>query len=175
MERVRTHLKNLRSEAHKQVASHLARNYDVIYLPTFETSQMVSQRVGGVPPLEATGEPVRVVKKKRKLKSKSARAMMTWAFYDFSQTLQHLCNRYGSRLVRVTEEYTSKTCTKCGHVHHKLGGNKKFKCPNCGYEIKRDFQGALGIFLKALWDTTFIQGVSENDVVFSLSEDILDV
>lgn len=156
MERVRTRIKNLRGEVHKQVAFYLARNYDTIYLPTFETSQMVA-------------------KKKRKLKSKSARAMMTWAFYEFSQTLQHLCNRYGSRLVRVTEEYTSKTCSKCGHVHHKLGGNKKFKCPNCGYEIKRDFNGALGIFLKALWDTTVIHSVSGNDVVFRLSEDILDV
>ncbi len=156
MERVRTTIKNLRGETHKQVASYLARNYDTIYLPTFETSQMVA-------------------KKKRKLKSKSARAMMTWAFYEFSQTLQHLCNRYGSRLVRVTEEYTSKTCTKCGHVHHNLGGNKKFKCPSCGYEIKRDFNGALGIFLKALWDTTFVHSLSENNVVFRLTSDVVDV
>jgi putative transposase len=153
MERVRTRIKNLRSECHKQVASYLARNYDVIYLPTFETSQMVA-------------------KSKRKLKSKSARAMMTWAFYKFSQTLQHLCNRYGSRLVRVTEEYTSKTCTKCGHVHHKLGGNRTFKCPHCGYEIKRDFNGALGIFLKAMWDTTLVRTVSSNEVVAELSSDV---
>ncbi len=113
-----------------------------------ETSQMVSQRGGRVPRHKATGEPVRVVKKARKLRNKSARAMMTWAFYEFSKTLEHLCNRYGSRLVRVTEEYTSKTCTSCGHVHTKLGGNKMFKCPDCGTIIKRDFNGALGIFLK---------------------------
>jgi len=112
MEKIRTKIKNLRSEAHKQVGSYLARNYDVIYLPHFETSEMVARG-------------------SRKLNSKSARAMMTWAFYQFSQTLEHLCNRYGSRLVRVTEEYTSKTCTKCGHIHKKLGGSKTFKCPNC--------------------------------------------
>ncbi|GAA6619532.1 RNA-guided endonuclease InsQ/TnpB family protein [Scytonema sp. NUACC26] len=152
MERVRTRMKNLRSECHKQVASHLARHYDIIYLPTFETSQMVA-------------------KSKRKLRSKSARAMMTWAFYEFSQTLQHLCNRYGSKLVRVTEEYTSKTCTRCGHVHHKLGGNKMFKCPHCGSEIKRDFQGAFGIFLKALWDTTLVSTVSATEVVAELSHE----
>lgn len=156
MERVRTRIKNLRGEMHKQVASYLARSYDTIYLPKFETSQIMA-------------------KKKRFLRSKSARAMMNWAFYEFSQMLQHLCNRYGSRLVRVTEEYTSKTCTRCGHIHRKLGGNKKFKCPNCGYEIKRDFNRSLGIFLKAMWDTTFILSVSENDVVFGLSEDVLDV
>ncbi|WP_333141884.1 transposase [Microcoleus sp. B13-B6] len=150
MEKVRTKIKNLRSEIHKQVASYLARNYDVIYLPTFETSQMVARG-------------------SRKLNSKSARAMMTWAFYQFSQTLEHLCNRYGSRLVRVTEEYTSKTCTKCGHIQRKLGGSKTFRCPNCGYEIPRDFNGALGIFLKALWDTTILSDVSDECAIFRFS------
>lgn len=148
MERIRTRIKNLRSECHKQVASYLARNYNVIVLPTFETSEMV-------------------VKKKRKLKNKTARAMMTWAFYQFSQTLEHLCNRYGSKLVRITEEYTSKCCTSCGHVHRKLGSSKNFKCPNCGYEIPRDFNGAVGIFLKAMWDTTFTDSVG--DVVLDFS------
>jgi putative transposase len=149
MERVRTRIKNLRTECHKQVASYLARNYDVVVLPTFETSQMVS-------------------KSRRKLHSKTARAMMNWAFYQFSQTLQHLCNRYGSKLVRMTEEYTSKICTKCGHIHRTLGGNKKFKCPQCGYEIPRDFNGALGIFLKAMWDTTFLAEISATDVVLDV-------
>jgi putative transposase len=153
MERIRTRIKNLRSECHKQVGSYLAKNYDIIVLPTFETSEMV-------------------VKKKRKLKNKTARAMMTWAFYQFSQTLEHLCNRYGSKLVRITEEYTSKTCTKCGHVHRKLGSSKNFKCPNCGYEIDRDFNGAVGIFLKAMWDTTFTDSVG--DVVLDI-ENVLDV
>jgi putative transposase len=149
MEKLRTKIKNLRSECHKQVGSYLAKSYDVIVLPTFETSQMV-------------------VKNGRKLRSKTARAMMTWAFYQFSQTLQHLCNRYGSKLVRVTEEYTSKTCTKCGHVHHKLGSNKKFKCPTCGYEISRDFNGAVGIFLKAMWDTTFVSEINHDNVVLDV-------
>ncbi|MUG96582.1 transposase [Scytonema sp. UIC 10036] len=153
MERIRTRIKNLRSECHKQVGSYLARNYDVIVLPTFETSKMV-------------------VKKKRKLKNKTARAMMTWAFYQFSQILEHLCNRYGSKLVRITEEYTSKTCTKCGKVHRKLGSSKNFKCPNCGYEIPRDFNGAVGIFLKAMWDTTFADSVG--DVVLDI-QDVSDV
>jgi putative transposase len=149
MERIRTRIKNLRSECHKQVASYLTRNYDVIVLPTFETSQMVA-------------------KKSRKLHSKTARTIMNWAFYQFSQTLQHLCTRYGSKCIRVTEEYTSKTCTKCGHIHRKLGGNKKFKCPHCGHEIPRDFNGALGIFLKAMWDTTLISELSETHVVLDV-------
>ncbi|MBD2138131.1 transposase [Anabaena sp. FACHB-1237] len=40
----------------------------------------------------------------------------------------------------------------CGHVHVKLGASKKLKCPNCGRFLPRDWNGALGIFLKALPD-----------------------
>ena len=109
-----------------------------------------------------------IVKKKRKLRNKTARAMMTCAFYQFSQTLEHFGNLYGSKLVRITEEYTSKTCTKCGHVHRKLGSSQNFVCPNCGYEIPRDFNGAVGIFLKAMWDTTFINSVG--NVVLELQD-----
>jgi putative transposase len=61
----------------------------------------------------------------------------------------------GCTVVDVTEEYTSKTCTRCGHVHQKLGGAKTFKCPSCGYALPRDCNGALGIMLKALSDTTY--------------------
>ncbi len=44
MRAIRLRIKNLRSECHKQVASYLAKNYDVIVLPTFETSQMVVKK-----------------------------------------------------------------------------------------------------------------------------------
>ncbi|WP_322111932.1 zinc ribbon domain-containing protein, partial [Aerosakkonema funiforme] len=36
------------------------------------------------------------------------------------------------KLIDVTEEYTSKTCTRCGQVHPKLGGSQLFHCPECG-------------------------------------------
>ncbi|MDJ0501268.1 MAG: hypothetical protein PX483_10515 [Nostocales cyanobacterium LE14-WE4] len=42
----------------------------------------------------------------------------------------------------------------------------------CGYEIPRDFNGAVGIFLKAMWDTTFTNSVG--DVVLDI-HDISDV
>ncbi|WP_243147046.1 transposase [Scytonema sp. UIC 10036] len=37
----------------------------------------------------------------------------------------------------------SQKNTQCGHVHEKLGGNKKFVCPNCNHEIARDWNGAI--------------------------------
>ncbi|WP_414585455.1 zinc ribbon domain-containing protein [Scytonema sp. PCC 10023] len=44
------------------------------------------------------------------------------------------------------------TCSKCGHLHERLGGNKKFKCPSCNHEIPRDWNGAINIFIKSFND-----------------------
>ncbi|MBE9166876.1 transposase [Pleurocapsales cyanobacterium LEGE 06147] len=66
-----------------------------------------------------------------------------------------------------------RKCTKCGQIHRTLGGNKKFKCPHCGYEIDRDFNGAFGIFLKALKDTSFVSYIKDIAIV-TLSEIVKD-
>jgi len=153
MARLRRKIKALVDECHKQTAHYLATNYKVIALPTFETSQMVA-------------------KKSRKLKSKTARAMMTWAFFRFSQVLEYQCQKSGAVLIRHTEEYTSKTCTSCGHIHHKLGSKKTFICPKCGNTLPRDFNGAVGNFLKALWDTTLLSSVEDSTVMFELSSNV---
>jgi putative transposase len=148
MRRLRVKIKNVRDDLHKKVASYLAKTYKIIFLPTFETSQMV-------------------VKKSRKIRSKTARNMLSWAHYQFAQTLKHLCFRYGSRLVRSSESFTSKTCTKCGHIHQTLGGSKWFKCPKCGHQLDRDHNGAFGYLLKAMWDTTWVEVFDDNLVILS--------
>lgn len=133
--KIRIKLKNLVSELHKKAAKYLVAKYKLIFLPTFETQQMVK-------------------KGKRKLATKTARAMVTLSHYRFKQMLKHQAVKYGSTVVDVTEEYTSKTCSKCGHIHTKLGGSKKFKCPECGHTLDRDLNGAFNILLKALRDTS---------------------
>ena len=150
--RMRTKVQDLVNEAHKQVAHYLTENYRVIFLPTFETSQMVQ-------------------KVKRKIRSKTARAMLTWAHYRFQLFLKQAARRRGCIIVDVTEEYTSKTCTRCGHIHTKLGGSKKFKCPSCAHELDRDMNGAFGVLLKALSDTTYV--ISDDGVaIVALQDDM---
>ena len=133
--KIRIKIKNLVNELHKKTAKYLAVKYKVIFLPTFETQQMVK-------------------KGKRRLATKTARAMVTLSHYRFKQMLKHQATKHGGVVVDVTEEYTSKTCSKCGHIHAKLGGNKIFKCPECGHTLDRDKNGAFNIMLKALRDTS---------------------
>jgi putative transposase len=134
--RMRNRIRNLIDEAHRQIAHYLTSNYKVIFLPTFETSQMVA-------------------KSKRKIRSKTARQMLSWAHYRFSQVLANQAELTQTRLIEGSEAYTSKTCTKCGHIHTTLGGSKVFKCPSCGHKLPRDWNGALGYMLRALRDTSF--------------------
>ena len=55
--------------------------------------------------------------------------------------LLNKCKEYGSELIEVTEEYTSKTCTNCGTQSIKYSANRVKEC-NCGYRIDRDINGA---------------------------------
>ena len=113
-------IKNLVNEVHKKTSRFLTKHFKVILLPKFETSQMVNRS-------------------ERNIGSKTARAMMTW-----------VCNRTNTKLVIVTEEYTSKTCGKCGNLHANLGSNKCFKCPRCEMKMDRDINAARNIMLKYL-------------------------
>jgi putative transposase len=91
--------------------------------------------------------------------------MLTWAHYRFKITLKHQAELTGTTVLDVTEEFTSKTCTRCGHVHARLGGSKVFHCPSCGFMLSRDWNGAFGIFLKALRDTASIAFDGDSAIV----------
>ncbi|MGE5655013.1 MAG: RNA-guided endonuclease InsQ/TnpB family protein, partial [Actinomycetota bacterium] len=144
--RIRERISCLVKDLHNQVASLLVRSYKLIFLPTYETSQMV-------------------LKSARKINRKSVRNMLTWSHYKFACYLEQMAKRQGVIVVRCNESYTSKTCTNCGHIHNKLGGSKVFNCSNCGVRIKRDINGARNILLRALQATAF----SVRDAVLTLN------
>jgi len=135
-QRLRCKIQNLVGDLHRKTSRFLVDNYKVIFLPTFETSQMV-------------------LKKTRKIKSKTARNILTWAHDKWAQHLTQMAARHNTLVVRCNESYTSKTCPQCGHIHAHLGGNKKFKCPECGYIADRDRNGARNIMIRALQATAF--------------------
>jgi putative transposase len=146
--RLRIRIRNLVDECHKQVANYLTSQYKVILLPTFETSQMV-------------------VKSKRKLHTKTARQMLTWGHYRFECHLKQAAKKRGVVVIDVNESYTSKTCTKCGYKHDKLGGSKTFKCPNCGHVHDRDWGGARNIMIRALRDGSFTLSISSESIAIA--------
>lgn len=130
--RVSNKVRDRIDDLHRRVCYDLVSSYDIILLPSFETSQM-SKKVG------------------RKIKSKTVRAMLGLGHYRFELMLSWMCKKYGKRLVIVNESYTSKTRSWDGSVKNNLGGNKAI---NDGTVIvDRDVNGARGIMLRALYGT----------------------
>jgi len=124
-ERIRWKIYDLIDDLHKKTANFLCKTFDKVFIPTFETSQMVT-----------------------KLKSSVARSMLTFAHYRFKQFLKAKGAEYSCEVIECNEAYTSKTCSYCGKMH-KMGSKKRMKC-DCGANVDRDLNGARGIYLRAL-------------------------
>jgi putative transposase len=133
-DRLRTKITNLIKEVHHQTANWLTKEFNIILLPTFETSQMSSRA-------------------SRRIRSKTVRAMLTWSHYKFEQFLLHKAKERNKTVLLVDESYTSKTVPWTGEIINNLGGKKKVKSKLTNTWMDRDISGALGILLKALVDT----------------------
>ena len=102
---------------------------------------MVSQRVAGVPPVVATGEPVRV--KNHKL----AAAISDVAWSELVRQLDYKCKWYGRTLVKIDRWFpSSKRCGNCGHIVESLPLDiREWDCLKCGTRHDRDINAARNI------------------------------
>lgn len=125
--RIRKKIKNLVAELHKKTAHYLTSSYRAILLPVFATRDMVRKAT-------------------RRIRSKTARAMMTWSHYQFKVRLRAKALERGCEVIEVSEAYTSKTMPD-GSLRD-LGGRESFEWE--GHRIDRDLHGARNILLRAL-------------------------
>lgn len=127
---LRIKMKNIVSNLHWQTASFLVNNYKIIFLPTFETSNMVSN--------------------KKDLNKDTKRSLLKLSHYKFSEKLKYLSTTIKNTLIlRCDESYTSKLCSNCGKINN-VGKSKIYNCDNCKIKVDRDLNGAKNILIKQL-------------------------
>jgi len=131
--RMRIRIENLIAELHRQVARFLVGNFDVILLPTFETSEMVERG-------------------RRRIRSKTVRNLLSLAHYRFGMFLRHKAAEFGVTVLSVNEAYTTKTVSWTGELLENVGGASVIVGRD-GERMDRDYNGARGIYLRALGDT----------------------
>jgi putative transposase len=127
---LRKKIRNTITDLHYKVSNFLCENYKTVIIPSFESQNMV---------------------RGRKLNSRVARNLMNLSHFLFRQRLLSVSEEYENCTIEiVSEEFTSRTCGKCGTINKDLGSNKLFKCVNekCKTEIDRDVNGARNILLK---------------------------
>jgi putative transposase len=125
-------VKNWIKDCHRKVVKFLVHKFDIIIIPEFGSKGMSKRS-------------------HRRINSKIVRSMMNWSHYKFRRMLMDKVSEYKSKCVIIcSEEYTSKTCTRCGELKLNLGGNRTYVCDKCGLRIDRDINGARNILLKSI-------------------------
>ena len=143
-DRMRLNIRNLIDELHHKAARFLVDNFDIILLPTFETSNMV-------------------LRGRRKLRAKSVRALLGYAHHRFQKFLCWKAWQHGKEVILVNEAYTSKTCSWSGEIIQNLGGRKVI-IGSDGVWLDRDTNGARGILLRASGDTPALRPTAEGRI-----------
>ena len=131
--RIQAKIRHIVDELHHKTAKWLCSNFRVVLIPVFKTQQMVTRGTDG----------------KRRLGSKTARAMCSWSHHRFRMCL-HAKARESPwcKVIDTTEEFTTKTCGGCGHIDKTIGSKKEYKCNSCGFEADRDHNGARNVLIR---------------------------
>ncbi len=128
--KIRKRIRHLVKELHCKLVHFLVSNFDVILLPSFDTSQMVPRN-------------------RRRIRKKSVRQMLTLSHYKFKKRLLDKVWQLGKHVIIVNEAYTSKTVSWTGEVKKNIGGCKIITAEN-GSSMHRDLNGARGILVRFL-------------------------
>ena len=98
-------------------------------------------------------------------KSKKVNQMIHnyWSFDLLYKKIQNKCEEYGLKLIKVTEEYTSKTCPICGECSKHNIKDRIFVCNMCSYVDDRDVVGARNIMFKGM--NSLDKSVHWNEIV----------
>ena len=112
----------------------------------------------------------------KKRNSKQRNELRSWSFYQLEQFLTYKAEEAGSKVIKVSPEYTSQRCPKCGRIHkaNRDHDSHLYTCDCCGYQANDDQVGAMNI---QLLGTLWISGnenpklrVSENEKPVSLNK-----
>lgn len=80
---------------------------------------------------------------KGKLNNNINHKLNMWRFGQIMLQLENKLSRYGIKLLKVKEYYTSQKCPCCGEI--KKQSNRNYMCDKCGYTQHRDIVGSMNI------------------------------
>ncbi|TMT87120.1 transposase [Haloterrigena sp. H1] len=83
---------------------------------------------------------------------RNARNKQDAAWRQFITLLEYKGNLYGTHVVQVEPEGTTKECAKCGGETLKRIWMREHSCPACGFETDRDANAAMNVLQRGFFE-----------------------
>src|SRR5262249_36520812 len=87
--------------------------------------------------------------KGRKMNQKLAQ----WARGQFEAYVCYKVRRFGCTTDHMPEDYSTRSCSVCGHVQPSAPRGREFRCSGCRATVKRDANGGANICSRAMFGT----------------------
>lgn len=118
-------VRNLRREHHLKTAHSLVQHYGTLAVESLSVKNMLKNH-------------------------RLARSISDAGWSGFVDTLTHMAERAGARVVQVDPRGTSQDCSGCGVPVPKKLSARWHDCPECGLSLHRDQNAALNILQRGL-------------------------
>ncbi|EHY9249665.1 transposase [Salmonella enterica] len=136
VQRLHSHIANIRRDYLHKVTSEISKNHAMIVIEDLKVSNMSKSAKGTA---EQHGRNV-------KAKSGLNRSILDQGWYEMRRQLEYKQLWRGGQVLAVPPAYTSQRCACCGHTakENRLS-QSKFVCQACGYTANADVNGARNI------------------------------
>lgn len=136
VQRLHSHIANIRRDYLHKVTSEISKNHAMIVIEHLKVSNMSKSAKGTA---EQHGRNV-------KAKSGLNRSILDQGWYEMRRQLEYKQLWRGGQVLAVPPAYTSQRCACCGHTakENRLS-QSKFVCQACGYTANADVNGARNI------------------------------
>ena len=139
VQRIHTRIANTRKDFLHKASCQISQNHAMIAIEDLQVRNMSKSAKGNS---EQHGKRV-------KQKSGLNRSILDQGWAEFRRQLEYKTAWNGGFVVAVPPQYTSQTCTYCGHVSKDNRQTQaKFQCVECGFEENADLVGAINILAR---------------------------
>ncbi|MEI4919897.1 transposase, partial [Klebsiella pneumoniae] len=136
IQRLHSHIANIRRDYLHKVTSEISKNHAMIVIEDLKVSNMSKSAKGTA---ERPGRNIRA-------KSGLNRSILDQGWYEMRRQLEYKQRWRGGEVLAVNPAYTSQKCARCGHtVKENRQSQAVFVCVACGYEANADINGAQNI------------------------------
>ncbi|WP_117077823.1 RNA-guided endonuclease InsQ/TnpB family protein [Klebsiella pneumoniae] len=136
IQRLHSHIANIRRDYLHKVTSEISKNHAMIVIEDLKVSNMSKSAKGTA---ERHGRNVRA-------KSGLNRSILDQGWYEMRRQLEYKQFWRGGQVLAIPPAYTSQRCACCGHTaKENRQTQSKFVCQVCGYTENADINGARNI------------------------------